>query len=1064
MATHLANMTQQDSPKGEMRQILAFSEMRTFYNFLMDRLEMILWRYYLGKDKPFYLFINALPRDHEVGEIISIDRFDVHIINVGVEKLRELRESRKEERIKELDEHWKALDQQSQEVNKTVVGSAFFREFQDTEQNFELADIAKYSGSLKDYFAGVVSGAEGVNPLTSAEFAILRHAKHLGEDIYDYSYVSLPLFQFGEIDGVVHIIYHKDKHPVFFEKDKLVNKEGLKNLIRNFSDEYERLFVEWYYVYIIYHQKGLDYESKMAIDQAIKGNSPNFRHKLLSELEYEEYYSKYQSYFRGRYFAADQLVKQFRARFRHIAILQILIDSYAHNISAHSLAALQWFFRKRAFPDENNGHLGVLQGKFEPVLLSPSTNLDRETYFLMRFMWEKGAYWSGLIRDNQFGGKISSLYSVIWYDFINNPLYLGTIAFSEGIQKVNINISILERVYDEREVYFKKKAVLEGTFATIDLTKVPRRFNASKSASSQFIVPGKNFKKFEKKLKAYRAFFPGGVVGRHAFFTILENEIRNVKHFTRDAMAEMREKGLSLNISIEEDTYKVKETGKGHSSGEYYKIGVCLEHLTDVSERLVEGTLSKLEEDIIGPDNRAKLGGLYQDKICAAMLLNNTFISVQDQTSERGRRYYPWIKLGFRYETPLNKDNPIYEEIEISHRKFFASTSAPVFESEDIELAEARKVFDNRFRNAKAYYKKIFRIWKGEQEIELDDSLEINKGIENLSRFMFLSVSPDKIELKNQIRALGLFRILPNIHKAPSSKNNYWNRWIRLLKGDKESVIQFLLPQINEQGKSNRKKSRQIAQLYWDGKQAHYHTKEGIINRMRPEVAQKNIYLIHGGEGPKVGIASKECRYRSQGMFVSFFCNGQNPAFAKMDSEYAAELFEIFNTRISIFDNRLAERFVWVDKNKLLNDLNCSIYTENEGDWQQGNNVGLMNNHFLIIHLSFIDQLMQKQSSYASVGQFIMEEIVGRRKENAEAYNDIPEHFVIVVTSGRGRAEWWDDILNYEKENKEKLPRPVSSFVTFKPIEVLSVAVETALTMGDDIELKYRLVKTLFGS
>lgn len=1053
-------MMQLDSPEGKQRKILAFSEMRFFYNFLMDRLEMILWRYYLGKDKPFYLFINALPRGHEVGETIYIDRFDVDIINVGVEKLRELREGRKEKRIKELDEHWKTLDQQALEVNKTVVGSDFFKEFQDPKQNFELADIAKYSGSLKDYFAKVESGAEDVNPLTIAEFEILSHPEHLGNDLYEYLYVSLPLFQFGELDGVVHIIYHEDKRPVFFQPDETVNMEGLKNLIRNFSDEYERLFVEWYYVYIIYHQKELNYEED-TIGQAIEGNLPTFRHDLMKELEYAEYYKKYQSYFRGYFFAADQLVKQFRARFRHIAILQILIDSYAHNISAHSLAALQWFFRQRAFPEEKGERSRALQGEFEPLLLSPATKLDRETYFLIRFMWEKGAYWSGLVRDNQFGGKISSLYSVLWYDFINNPLYLGTIAFSEGIQKININVSILEREHDEHEVFFRKKIVLNGTFATIDLTKVSQKFNARKSTKSQFVIPGEQFKKFERKLKEFRAFFPGGVVGRHAFFTILENEIRNVKHYAPAVQEEMREKGLTLNISIEEDTYQKKQKESKRLSGEYYKIGVCLEHLTDVSRKLVQDTLSKLEEDIIGPDNRAKLGGIYQDKICAAMLLNNTFISVQEQDSERGKRYYPWIKLGFRYESQIKAENITVEEIEISHRKFFAEARPP--EKEETELAEAKKVFAKRFYNGKGFYKKIFHIWKGEREFEVDDSFEIKTDIENLSRFMFLSVSPDKFELKNQIRAMGLFRLLPKIQKTSSKTENYWNRWIGLLKGDKQSVIQFLLPVKDNMGIPIREKSRQIAQLYWNGSEAQYYTKGDMISKMPPNVEQKDIYLIHGGEGPKVGIESKECRYRSLGMFNSFFCAGRPPAVAKMDTEFAAELFEIFDTQISIFDNRLAERLMRVDKGKLTDALNCFVYNENEKQWRNGQKRGLMKNHFLIIHLSFIDQLMYKQGMF-SVGEFILKEIVGRQKDAPDRYNDIPEHFVIVVTSGRGRADWWDDIRQFEKDNGERLPRPITSFVTFKPIEVLSVAIENALTMGDDIELKYRLVKTLFGS
>jgi len=43
---------------------------------------------------------------------------------------------------------------------------------------------------------------------------------------------------------------------------------------------------------------------------------------------------------------------------------------------------------------------------------------------------QKGAFWSGIARDNNFGGESATAFDVLWNDFINNPLYLGTIAKS----------------------------------------------------------------------------------------------------------------------------------------------------------------------------------------------------------------------------------------------------------------------------------------------------------------------------------------------------------------------------------------------------------------------------------------------------------------------------------------------------------------------------------------------------------------------------------------------------------------------------------------------------------
>jgi hypothetical protein len=61
--------------------------------------------------------------------------------------------------------------------------------------------------------------------------------------------------------------------------------------------------------------------------------------------------------------------------------------------------------------------------------------------------------------DNTYGGESKTWYQVLWEDFANNPLYLGTIAQSEGITKLKINLAL------------KKNDVWTyGRFVTIDLS------------------------------------------------------------------------------------------------------------------------------------------------------------------------------------------------------------------------------------------------------------------------------------------------------------------------------------------------------------------------------------------------------------------------------------------------------------------------------------------------------------------------------------------------------------------------------------------------------------------
>ena len=71
------------------------------------------------------------------------------------------------------------------------------------------------------------------------------------------------------------------------------------------------------------------------------------------------------------------------------------------------------------------------------------------------------------------------------------------------------------------------------------------------------------------------------------------------------------------------------------------------------------------------------------------------------------------------------------------------------------------------------------------------------------------------------------------------------------------------------------------------------------------------------------------------------------------------------------------------------------------------------------------------------------------------APKDIGDDFKLVITTGRGRMKWWNKI----QENPE-----YARFVTFRPIESILGAIEDAMQMPDDIDMKYNLAKLLFGS
>ena len=58
-------------------------------------------------------------------------------------------------------------------------------------------------------------------------------------------------------------------------------------------------------------------------------------------------------------------------------------------------------------------------------------------------LWKRVLFGRGSLEGINFGGKVSNLGNMLWFDFFNNPLYLGTIAYSEGIQRINFSHGIL---------------------------------------------------------------------------------------------------------------------------------------------------------------------------------------------------------------------------------------------------------------------------------------------------------------------------------------------------------------------------------------------------------------------------------------------------------------------------------------------------------------------------------------------------------------------------------------------------------------------------------------------
>ena len=435
---------------------------------LQDRLHLTTERHIL--QHRFTLFVNTLPRK----KTTFINRFEnVPLVYAGVPRQRELMEGSRKQWNPDLDEHWNYLDVTDLSSSTAVVSSQLYREF--NLGSYKLEDIPRVGmGTLEDYFASILH-PEKTNkkptPRQIAEYHILKSRFNIHEDLY----LSIPLIQFGEFDGIIHMVYTP-------QDVKYMNTFAIGNAIKAYSGMYEDLILAWDLV-------GRNPEKTEAIRLPINKyfyDQIN-RNPILRELKYDVYYKKYLPYLTDRIRVNDQVIhSKVYTPYLKTAIISIMIDSYAHNISAHSLVALNWWFKRRAESLRNHTEAHTLEveeakdiisdylpegfekdrlmdllqpwmeGQFvkEPEadndVISYPGSLAREIQPLLKFLMQKGAFWSGIARDNHFGGESRSMFSLLWEEFINNPLYLGTIAKSEDIHKISLYIIKYEPKEEEK--------------------------------------------------------------------------------------------------------------------------------------------------------------------------------------------------------------------------------------------------------------------------------------------------------------------------------------------------------------------------------------------------------------------------------------------------------------------------------------------------------------------------------------------------------------------------------------------------------------------------------------
>ncbi len=1179
------------------RAILPFPDSKALWNRIHDRLHTVVERYIYQsrRDSKFTLIINAIPR--EVGVVIERDNKGVptYYSYVSTEEQRRLLEPIP---VASLNSHWDALKDKLLKNISASEGSGLWKDV--GEKTYSFYDVvpayknkvlmekklkkeltveeeikiqkSKIQNTLEFYFSGPEDPSNEAKshekPILSEHFTIISNKIERSA-----RFIAIPLIQFSEIDGFVYVIYQD-------RDDYLYDEENIKDLITGFSIEYEGVILAW-------DLAEPEYERSYAIRKLIEkicedDNADYFKDKnpIFEEMGFPAYYRNHRKYFEDRFEQHDEMLGNWYDQLILYGSTAILLDSFAHNISAHALTTLTWIFKNRTkFRIRNEQYALVsqkmndavktaverkdwylvkdtirenIETRFAPMEEDDKTNyadlihfdgsLMREIAPFLKFLQEKGGFWSGVTRDVNIGGQVNTLYSILFYDFVYNALYLGTIAESENIRKLHIDITVYEEnltnVLQDTTFIKKLPKGKAQRFATIDLggksiehyhdfsgksgksldggdwyIKLP---NGEKiwyeqlqglEGLSRFVQLGNDFLDLEKKLRKVKLFFPGSIVGKHALFTMIENELRNIKHyFGKSAESINKRDEMILNISLQPASLGQDDTT------EMYRVGLWLgfasplkdEKIEDAKHQyLVKRRFDMLWDEILYENSRQpRLGGNSQDKVCAAMLFNNSFSSVQygsfralalsrgkTGNTRRDAIFYPWItpavcfsNCDMELRVPAAAAN-----FEIVYDKFSGGVDykkrVDEFKNQIIEVCDKYHQDFQGDSGGLGVLKKYIYLWKGEsiRTQQAQDEIEFD----HLGRFKFI-VATKGSNLWEKARDNGVIRIIEHLNNDNiylEEKQAYrlaYNQWfrqffpdpilIKILSDNKFDIAWFFYD-------PNAQKPEHILSFFSHSLREELDIKFKLnppsIAEVNTKIKGRQITEITCAHN-KSGLSSDVVRYRSHGVIYKHFMESIAPAsnlsLDPVPAELLPELFEFLATRICLFDNRLFDR---ADHNRLsfyqsyLNLFFCPESRrvlkngENSNEWgDEACKDQISKCHFLIIHLSFIDIFLKNKYGVgdSNIGYFIEKEIeplVGKSDDSG-----LRDNFFLIVTTGRGRQNWRDFLIKEEHKQYHKYRKSV----IFKPIESLIAALEDSLMLNDDFDLKYRLVKTLFGS
>ena len=259
---------------------------------------------------------------------------------------------------------------------------------------------------------------------------------------------------------------------------------------------------------------------------------------------------------------------------------------------------------------------------------------------------------------------------------------------------------------------------------------------------------------------------------------------------------------------------------------------------------------------------------------------------------------------------------------------------------------------------------------------------------------------------------------------------------------------------------------------YFNREEIQNLTRTGKISKESFEKEYHTIGIAHSSSYQNDLTNNKKiCRIRSHGSLMNYIfpISVDINKINSMDSSQvkAAKLLETVLTRITIIDNRVFNMLPTGYNSTENSDSAKSNYANLQEQlflrtlpevgsiFHKSERLELIQeSHFLILHISFLERIQKQEGPQEvlyredEVFQFFQNEIESFYFKETKSL--LPDNFILVFTSGRGRGDWASSVNHPQ--------------ITFRPIEAIINAIEDGLSIGDDYQIKHNLCNLLFGS